>query len=89
MKYIKCELSDNTIVRFKIRKLSPYGLDVAWKYVGKINLTKYINLNITAFQTDYTIEYLQRLTDKELIDKYIDRIEEQHLKIKNTKRIIN
>lgn len=89
MKYIKCELSDNTIVKFKIRRLSSYGLDIAWKYVGKINLARYINLDVSQSWTYSTIQILQQLTDEELIDKYIHKIEEQHLKIKNTKRIIN
>lgn len=89
MKYIKFNLSDKTPVKFKIRMLTPYGLDIKWKYTNRLNFGKYIDLNVIKFQTEEMIEYLQQLTDEELISEYKGIIEEDHNKIKRTKKIIN
>lgn len=89
MKYIKFNLSDKTPVKFKIRRLIPYGLDIEWKYANRLNFGKYIDLNVIKFQTEEMIEYLQQLTDEELISEYKELIEKDHNKIKNIKRIIN
>lgn len=88
MKYLRFNLSDKTSVKFKIRRLHPYGLDIQWKYVGKLNFAKYINLNIAKCWMKEEIEFVQQLSDDELIKEYKNLIEEEHNKIKNTKRII-
>lgn len=88
MKYISFKLKDDTPVKFKVRKLYPYGLDLKWKYVGKINSSKYVQLDINRLLVDDKVEYLQQLEDEELVKEYYDLIEEHHNKIKNTKRII-
>ena len=88
MKYVKFNLSDNTSVKFKIRRLVPYGLDIAWKYRGRFNFAKYINLHTTKFSMESRVEFLQQLTDEELINEYKGLIEEEHKKIKNIKRVI-
>lgn len=88
MRYIKFKLKDSTPVKFKIRRLYPCGLDIKWKYAGKLNFSKYINLEIHRWRIDDKVEYLQQLEDIGLIKEYEHLIEEQHNKIKNTKRII-
>lgn len=84
MKYINFSLDDETPVKFKIRKLYPYGLDIAWKYTGKLNFTKYILLHCSSLYSTY----LEQLRDNELIDKYKHLIQEEHSIIKNKKRKI-
>lgn len=88
MKYIRFMLSDKTKVKFKIRRLVPNGLDIAWKYTERLNFAKYINLKVLWYQIDKKIELLEQLSDTELIDMYKSLIEEEHMKIKNTKRKI-
>lgn len=88
MRYLRFNLSDKTSVKFKIRRLSPYGLYIQWKYVGKLNFAKYIDLNISENWMKEEIEFIQQLSDYELIEEYRNLIEEEHNKIKNTKRII-
>lgn len=88
MKHIKFNLSDGTPVKFKIRRLIPYGLDIEWKYTDRFNFSNYINLDIAQCWTNYEIEKLQQLSDAELINKYRNLIEKEHAKIKNTKRYI-
>lgn len=88
MKYLRFNLSDKISAKFKIRRLSPYGLCIQWKYVGKLNFAKYIDLDISANWMKKEIEFIQQLSDYELIEEYRNLIEEEHNKIKNTKRII-
>ncbi|WP_252251296.1 hypothetical protein [Clostridium sp. VAP52] len=86
MKYIKFSLDDETPVKFKIRRLYPYGLDIAWKYTGKLNFTKYILLHCSSLYSK--VQYLEQLSDSDLIDKYKHLIQEEHSIIKNKKRKI-
>ena len=86
MKYIKCKLSDGTKVKFKIKLDNVfeihYNLILSWKYVGKFNFSKYINLHI------HGIQELQQMTDEEFINSLVPMIEKEHEIIKNTTRII-
>ncbi|HBJ1650936.1 TPA: hypothetical protein LA460_000155 [Clostridium botulinum] len=89
MKYIKFSLDDKTLVKFKIRRLYPYGLDIAWKYTEKLNFSKYIKLYCSSLYSQCVkVKYLEQLSDNELIDKYKHLIQEEHSIIKNKKRKI-
>ncbi|NFT08274.1 hypothetical protein FDF26_14635 [Clostridium botulinum] len=89
MKYINFSLDDETLVKFKIRILYPYGLDIAWKYTGKLNFPKYIKLYYSSLYSQCVkVQYLEQLSDNELIDKYKHLIQEEHSIIKNKKRKI-
>lgn len=88
MKYLRFNLSDKTPVKFKIRRLTPYGLDIEWKYTDRFNFAKYIDLGILGYLTENKIEFLQQLSDDEIINCYKHLIEEEHNKMKNTKRRI-
>ncbi|MBY6838632.1 hypothetical protein [Clostridium botulinum] len=83
MKYIKFSLDDEIPVKFKIRRLYPYGLDIAWKYTSKLNFTKYIKLHYSSLYSK--VQYLEQLSDNELIDKYKHLIQEEHCIIKKEK----
>ena len=86
MRYIKCKLSDGTKVKFKIKLDNVfeihYNLTLSWKYVGKFNFSKDVELHT------YGIQKLQQMTDEELVNICIPKIEKEHKIIKNTKRII-
>lgn len=88
MKYINFNLSDKTPVKFKIRRLKPYGLDIEWKYTDRFNFPKYIDLDISRCYMECKIDYYQQLSDKELINEHKKLIEEHHCKIKSIKRRI-
>lgn len=90
MKYIKLNLEDNTPVKFKftIRYCSGgcIKLYMKWKYDKFFKSSNYIFL--TDVFVDSEVEYLEQLTDEELIIEYSHLIEKEHSKIKNTKRKI-